>query len=63
MSRAQQQPVFTKKGTLRKPPPRGQHLHAYEIEVGRAVPNNWDKELFESWEDRKARLARERGQR
>jgi len=53
--------VLTKKGTIRKPPRKGPLLHSYLIEVGRSVPNNWDRELFESWADRKARLAQERG--
>jgi hypothetical protein len=31
-----------------------------EIEPGRAVPNNWEKHLIETWAARKARLASER---
>ncbi|HUO23665.1 MAG TPA: hypothetical protein VMU59_14205 [Caulobacteraceae bacterium] len=51
---------LTARGTPRKEPPKGQSVHAYEIEPGRSVPNNWDEHLFETWTDRKARLAAER---
>jgi hypothetical protein len=52
--------VRTAKGRDRKQPTRGA-VHPHEIEPGRAVPNNWDKALFEPWAVRKARLAAERG--
>lgn len=35
-------------------------LKSHEIEPGRGVMNDWDRELFEPWAQRKARLARER---
>ena len=44
-------------GKVRNPPPRGQRLHEYEIDVGQSVMNDWDKVLVETWEERKARLA------
>jgi hypothetical protein len=40
-------------------PPNG-GIWPHEIEEGRSVVNDWAKELFETWAQRKARLARER---
>lgn len=50
---------LTEKGKVRKPPPGG-GLWPHEIEPGRAVVNNWDTALFETWEERKARRAVEK---
>lgn len=56
-------PLITRRGTVRPTPPTGVHgLWPHEIEMGRSVPANWDRELFEPWEERKARLARERAE-
>jgi hypothetical protein len=35
-------------------------FRAQDVEPGRAVPNDWDKHLVETWADRKARRAAER---
>ncbi len=51
---------LTMTGRARRPPPKGQTLHPHEMEPGRPVPNNWDAHLFESWAERKARLAASR---
>lgn len=48
-------------GKPRNAPKNRSGVHAHEIEPGRPVPNNWDRALFETWDERKARLARERG--
>lgn len=51
--------LTTAKGKPRKTPPKGE-LWPHEIEPGRAVVNNWDAALVETWADRKARRACER---
>lgn len=55
--------VRTMTGKIRAEPRRGQADHPHEIEPGRPVVNDWDKHLFETWSERKARLARERSAR
>lgn len=49
----------TMTGKPRATPRSGQLVHPHEIEPGRPVVNDWDKHLFETWADRKARRARE----
>lgn len=57
---------LTRTGKPRATPKRGlydlagQPIHPWEIDAGRAVPNNWDERaLTETWAQRKARRARE----
>lgn len=49
-------PTRTMTGRERRPPKKGD-THKHEIEPGRPVPNDWDKHMYERWEDRKGRLA------
>lgn len=52
--------ILNRNGQVRRPAPRRLgYLWQNEIEPGRTVPSDWNKELFESWADRKARRARE----
>ena len=47
-------------GSERLPDEQGRTCKAFEIEPGRPVRNDWDRALFETWAERKARLATER---
>lgn len=40
--------------------PKDRPLWPHEVEPGRSVVNDWDRELFEPWSARKERIARER---
>ncbi len=51
---------LTYTGKPRATPRPGHDCLQHEIEPGRAVPNNWDRWLTETWAERKARRAAEK---